>query len=63
MENTGKRTTREVSPDTKNKIRQSLKTFNSTHKRSPEWCKKLSDANKRAWARVPKKETDIEDLI
>ena len=63
MENTGKRTTREVSPQVREKIRASLKSYYDSHERDEEWRRKLSDANKRAWARFPKKETGIEDLI
>lgn len=57
------RTTREVSPQVREKIRQSLKRYNQQHPRTEEYRKKLSDGNKRAWSKLPKNTTEIEDLI
>lgn len=61
--NFNKRTSREVTPETREKIKQALKSYYCTHKRDPQWCKKISDANKQAWAKIPKKTTNTEDLI
>ena len=68
-----KRTDRSVSPETAQKISNSLKSYNATHPRSPQWCKKISDGLKADtggyWAHIkPKKETGqdgttIEDIM
>lgn len=63
MENKQKRQDRSVSQETKSKISASLKRYNQGHPRSEEYRKKLSDGNKRAWAKIPQKKTEIEDLI
>lgn len=48
-----KRTSREVSPETRQKISQALKG----HTHSLETRKKISDGQKKAWERIPKKQT------
>ena len=40
---TYKRQDRSVSPETAQKISQSLKSYNANHPRNPEWCKRISD--------------------
>ena len=40
---TFKRQDRSVSPETARKTSQSLKSYNATHPRSAEWCKRISD--------------------
>ncbi len=76
MENTNnktyKRQDRSVSPETARKISNSLKSYNATHPRNPEWCKRISDGLRSDkggyWSRIPPKKTDdehatIEDIM
>ena len=62
MENTEqtkkyKRQDRSVSPETAQKISQSLKAYNATHPRNPEWCKRISDGLRADtggyWSHIP----------
>ena len=54
---TYKRQDRSVSPETAQKISKSLKSYNATHPRSPEWCKKISDGLRSDsggyWSKIP----------
>lgn len=65
MEKNYKRTTRKMSPATKEKISQSLRLYNQTNPRDDEYRNKISDGCKSYWAIIPppKKKTDVEDLI
>ncbi len=68
-----KRQDRSVSPETAQNISRSLKTYNATHPRGSEWCKKISDGLRSDtggyWSKVPPKRTDdgahatIEDIM
>ena len=65
-----KRQDRSVSPETAQKISASLKAYNATHPRNPQWCKKISDALKNDyWASIKPKDnvgqdgTTIEDIM
>ena len=64
---TYKRQDRSVSPETAQKISNSLKSYNATHPRSPEWCQKISDGLKADtggyWSKVPPKKTEDGDGI
>ena len=69
---TYKRQDRSVSPETARKISNSLKAYNSTHPRSPEWRKNISDSLRTDtggyWSKIPPKQTDdehatIEDIM
>ena len=53
-----KRTSRNVSPETAQKISNSLKNYNATHPRGTAvngsiWSQKISQGQKRAWAQIP----------
>ena len=73
LQKTYKRQDRSVSPETAQKISQSLKAYNATHPRNPEWCKKISDGLRTDtggyWYFIkPKKDigqdgTTIEDIM
>lgn len=62
-----KRQDRSVSPETAQKISNSLKSYNATHPRNPEWCQKISDGLKADtggyWSKVPPKKTEDGDGI
>lgn len=68
-----KRSDRSVSPETAQKISQSLKSYNATHPRPEQWRKRISDGLKADtggyWSKIPpKKETGqdgaaIEDIM
>lgn len=57
-----KRQDRSVSPETAQKISNSLKSYNATHPRNPQWCKKISDGLKADtggyWSKVPPKKQE-----
>lgn len=64
-----KRRDRSVSPETAQKISNSLKSYNATHPRgkasdASEWSKKISDSLKSDtggyWSRIPAKKNDSE---
>ena len=64
-----KRRDRSVSPETAQKISNSLKSYNATHPRGKasdgsEWSKKISDSLKSDtggyWSRIPAKKNDSE---
>ena len=61
MDKTHRRLTRKMSPEQKEKISRSLKRWNSIHKRDAEWCRKISEGNKKAWSRIPRAEEDQEN--
>ena len=73
LQKTYKRQDRSVSPETAQKISQSLKSYNATHPRNPEWCKKISDGLKANtggyWSYIqPKKNvgqdgTTMDDIV
>lgn len=73
MENTTnktyKRQDRSVSPETAQKISNSLKSYNATHPRNPEWCQKIANGVHGYWKQIsPKKNvgqdgTTIEDIM
>ena len=48
-----KRKTRSVSPETAQKISNSLKSYNATHPRTPEHSKRISDGLKGYWKQIP----------
>lgn len=67
-----KRQDRSVSPETAQKISNSLKSYNATHPRPDEWRKKISDGLKADtggyWSKIPPKNvgqdgTTIEDIM
>ena len=68
-----KRTDRSVSPETAQKISQSLKSYNATHPRPEQWRKRISDGLKADtggyWSKIPPKKetgqdgTTIEDIM
>lgn len=68
-----KRQDRSVSPETAQKISNSLKTYNATHPRPEIWCKKISDGLKANtggyWSHIKPKDnvgqdgTTIEDIM
>ena len=68
-----KRQDRSVSPETAQKISNSLKTYNATHPRPDIWCKRISDGLKADtggyWSKVPPKQdvgqdgTTMDDLV
>lgn len=65
-----KRKDRSVSPETAEKISNSLKSFNTAHPRGTaaggsEWAKAIQKGTKNYWRQIPKKseETDIEDIM
>jgi hypothetical protein len=62
-----KRTDRSVSPETAQKISQSLKSYNATHPRPEQWRKRISDGLKADtggyWSKVPPKKTEDGDGI
>lgn len=68
-----KRQDRSVSPETAQKISNSLKTYNATHPRPETWCKKISDGLKADtggyWSHIKPKDnvgqdgTTIEDIM
>ena len=70
-QNQYKRQDRSVSPETKQKISNSLKSYNATHPRGTvasgsEWAKSIQKGTKNYWAQIePKKTSDtkIEDIM
>ena len=62
MENTGqknyKRQDRSVSPETAQKISNSLKSYNATHPRNPQWCQKIADGVHGYWEQIPQRKKD-----
>lgn len=68
-----KRQDRSVSPATAQKISNSLKTYNATHPRPEQWCKRISDGLSSEtggyWSKIPPKksedgdETTMDDLV
>ena len=68
-----KRQDRSVSPETAQKISNSLKTYNATHPRPDIWCKRISDGLKADtggyWSKVPPNQdvgqdgTTMDDLV
>ena len=48
-----KRKTREVSPETKQKISSSLKTYNATHHRSDQHNLRIADGLRNYWKKIP----------
>ena len=65
-----KRQDRSVSPETAQKISNSLKAYNATHPRPEIWRKRISDALKNDyWANIKPKDsveqdgTTIEDIM
>lgn len=64
---TYKRQDRSVSPETAQKISNSLKSYNATHPRNPEWCRKISDGLKADtggyWSKVPQRKKEDGDGI
>lgn len=73
VQKTYKRQDRSVSPETAQKISNSLKSYNATHPRSPEWCQRISDSLRSDtggyWSKIRPKSTDdgehatIEDIM
>lgn len=73
VQKTYKRQDRSVSPETAQKISNSLKSYNATHPRSDIWKRRISDGLKAEtggyWAHIkPKKNvgqdgTTIEDIM
>ena len=66
-----KRTNRSVSPETAQKISNSLKSYNATHPRGKAsdgslWSKRISDSLKSDtggyWSRIPAKKQDGQDV-
>ena len=59
---TYKRQDRSVSPETALKISNSLKSYNATHPRDPQWCKRISDSLRTDkggyWSKIPAKPKD-----
>ena len=55
MEKTYKRKTREVSPETKQKISSSLTSYNATHRRSDQHNHRIADGLRNYWSRIPSK--------
>ena len=68
-----KRSDRSVSPETAQKISQSLKSYNATHPRPEQWRKRISDGLKADtggyWSKIPPKKetgqdgTTIQDIM
>lgn len=54
-----KRQDRSVSPETAQKISNSLKSYNYTHPRKPEHCKRISDGLKNYWGNIPPKQDNL----
>ena len=52
-----KRTERQMQEETKNKISATMKAKNFRH--SKEWNQKISDGQKKAWAKIPKTKEDL----
>ena len=52
---TYKRQDRGVSPQTRQKISSTLKSYNATHTRSESHCKKISDGLQHYWGQIPPK--------
>ena len=63
-----KRRDRSVSPETAQKISNSLKSYNATHPRGKasdgsEWSKKISNSLKNNyWTQIPPKQTNEKDI-
>lgn len=59
-----KRQDRSVSPETAQKISNSLKSYNATHPRNPEWCKKISNGLRADtggyWSKIRPKQDDTQ---
>lgn len=66
-----KRKDRSVSPETAQKISNSLKSYNASHPRGTaaggsEWAKAIQKGTKNYWRQIPPKKTedaDIEDIM
>ena len=65
-----KRQDRTVSPETAQKISNSLKSYNATHPRGTaesgsEWAKSIQQGTKNYWSKIPPKadKTKIEDIM
>ena len=65
-----KRQDRSISPETKKKISDSLKSFNAVHPRGTvasgsAWAKAIQNGTRNYWKQIPKKseETEIEDIM
>lgn len=57
-----KRQDREVSPQTRQKISSTLKSYNATHPRSESYCKKISDGLQHYWKQIkPKSDNPIKN--
>ena len=52
-----KRTERQMPEETKKKISATMKAKNFRH--SKEWNQKISDGQKKAWAKIPKTKEDL----
>ena len=52
-----KRTERQMPQEIKNKISATMKAKNFRH--SKEWNQKISDGQKKAWAKIPKTKEDL----
>ena len=62
VQKTYKRQDRSVSPETAQKISNSLKAYNATHPRNPNWCKRISDGLRSDtggyWSKIKPKQKD-----
>lgn len=64
-----KRQDRSVSPETKQKISATLKSYNATHPRDSSYRQNLSNGLKTYWKQIPKKKnqdeggTTIDDIM
>ena len=56
-----KRQDRSVSPETKQKISSTLKSYNASHPRSSEYRQNLSNGLKSYWEKIPTKKNQGED--
>ena len=66
MEKTYKRQDRSVSPETAQKISDSLKKYNETHPRPDIWRQHQADGLRTYWDAIPpkkKEETTIQDIM
>lgn len=59
---TYKRQDRSVSPETAQKISNSLRAYNATHPRNAEYSKRISDGLKNYWEQIhPKSDNPIKN--
>lgn len=58
IQKTYKRQDRSVSPETAQKISNSLKSYNATHPRNPEWCQKIADGVHDYWQQIPQRKKE-----